>query len=85
MMNTALIESLKTLSVAKRIQLVEDQWDSIACAPVNVDLPKTQADELEPKTRRARTESWLLIVLGGAQKEDTGRSMSAAVFLTPDA
>jgi len=34
------------LSVAERIQLVEDIWDSIAAVPESVDLPPAQRDEL---------------------------------------
>ncbi len=42
-----LLESLKTLSVAERIQLVEDLWDSIAITQEEFGLSKAQQIELE--------------------------------------
>lgn len=45
-MNTQLSEILQ-LSVAERIQLVEDIWDSIAVVPENVLLTAEQEAELE--------------------------------------
>lgn len=45
-MNTQLSEILQ-LSVAERIQLVEDIWDSIAAAPENVSLTEEHEAELE--------------------------------------
>jgi len=35
------------LSVAERIQLVEDLWDSIAANPDDVPIPAWQIEELE--------------------------------------
>lgn len=50
-MNTT-IDDIKTLSVAERIQLVEDIWDSIAAdAPETVQLSEMQKAELH---RRAQ-------------------------------
>lgn len=45
-MNTQLAEILQ-LSVAERIQLVEDIWDSIAAVPEAVALTEEQETELE--------------------------------------
>ena len=45
-MNTQLSEILQ-LSVAERIQLVEDIWDSIATVPDAVSLTEEQQAELE--------------------------------------
>jgi putative addiction module component (TIGR02574 family) len=45
-MNTQLSEILQ-LSVAERIQLVEDIWDSIAAVPEAVSLTEEQEGELE--------------------------------------
>ena len=45
-MNTQLSEILQ-LSVAERIQLVEDIWDSIAVVPDAVSLTAEQEAELE--------------------------------------
>jgi len=42
-----LLESLKTLSVAERIQLVEDLWDSIAMTQEEFGLSEAQQIELE--------------------------------------
>lgn len=46
-MNAQLLESLKTLPVAERIQLVEDLWDSIAMPQVDFGLTASQETELE--------------------------------------
>ncbi len=45
-MNTQLSEILQ-LSVAERIQLVEDIWDSIATVPEAISLTEEQKAELE--------------------------------------
>jgi len=45
-MNTQLSEILQ-LSVAERIQLVEDIWDSIATVPEAVSLTEEQKAELD--------------------------------------
>jgi len=42
-----LLESLKTLSVAERIQLVEDLWDSITITQEEFGLSEAQQIELE--------------------------------------
>jgi len=42
-----LLESLKTLSVAERIQLVEDLWDSIAITQEEFGLSEAQQIELK--------------------------------------
>jgi putative addiction module component (TIGR02574 family) len=59
------LESLRQLSVAERLQLVEDLWDSIAVETPAPDLPLTPALRAELDRRlkdldegRERTFSW---------------------------
>jgi putative addiction module component (TIGR02574 family) len=47
---------LMQLSVAERIQLVEDLWDSIASTPENVPLTDAQQTELERRLTAYRAE-----------------------------
>lgn len=53
-MNTQLSEILQ-LSVAERIQLVEDIWDSIAVVPEAVPLTDEQKAELDRRLESYRT------------------------------
>ncbi len=53
-MNTQLSEILQ-LSVAERIQLVEDIWDSIAVVPDAVSLTAEQEAELERRLEAYQT------------------------------
>lgn len=46
-MRSVPIEELLKLSVAERIQLVEDLWDSIAADPDGVPLTEAQKAELD--------------------------------------
>ncbi|MFO1434394.1 MAG: addiction module protein [Candidatus Competibacteraceae bacterium] len=46
-MDIQLLESLKMLSVAERIQLVEDLWDSIAVTQEEFGLSEAQQIEFE--------------------------------------
>jgi len=49
-MNTQLLETLetlKTLPVPERIQLVEDLWDSIAISQADFELTEAQRAELD--------------------------------------
>jgi putative addiction module component (TIGR02574 family) len=46
-MSAITFESIQHLSVAERIQLVEDIWDSIAAAPETLALSETQRQELD--------------------------------------
>jgi putative addiction module component (TIGR02574 family) len=48
------IEELLKLSVAERIQLVEDLWDSIAADPENVPLSEPQLEELRRRLAEHR-------------------------------
>ena len=48
------IEELLKLSVAERIQLVEDLWDSIAADPENVPLSESQLKELRRRLAEHR-------------------------------
>lgn len=46
-MSSVPIEDLLKLSIAERIQLVEDLWDSIAADPSSVPLTEKQRAELD--------------------------------------
>ncbi|MDQ3815459.1 MAG: addiction module protein [Armatimonadota bacterium] len=46
-MATLTFEEIRSLSVAERIQLVEDIWDSIAATPEALELPEAQRQELD--------------------------------------
>ncbi len=46
-MSSVPIEELLKLSVAERIQLVEDLWDSIAADPESLPLTEAQKAELD--------------------------------------
>ena len=46
-METQLTTDILRLSVAERIQLVEDIWDSIAVAPSELPLTAAQEEELD--------------------------------------
>lgn len=46
-MSTISVSDLLHLSVAERIQLVEDLWDSIASEPEALELTPTQKEELD--------------------------------------
>jgi len=46
-MDTAILETIRELSVDERIQLVEDIWDSIALAPESLELTEPQRRELD--------------------------------------
>ena len=46
------IDKLRELSVAERIQLVEDLWDSIAADSANVKLSVLQTEELDRRIKR---------------------------------
>ena len=41
------LETLETLPVPERVQIVEDLWDSIARTNENVPIPQWQKDELD--------------------------------------
>ncbi len=42
-------QSIEQLSVAERIQLVEDIWDSIAATPETLGLTEKQTQELDDR------------------------------------
>ena len=46
-MNPQVLETIKTLPVAERIQLVEDLWDSIALPQADFALSEAQEVELD--------------------------------------
>ncbi len=51
-MSSSLLDEIRKLSVAERIQLVEDVWDSIAAAAEELPVPDSHREELA----RRRTE-----------------------------
>jgi putative addiction module component (TIGR02574 family) len=46
-MNTDLLSDILKLSVAERIQLVEDVWDSIAAEPEELPLTEEERQEMD--------------------------------------
>ena len=50
------IEDLLKLSVAERIQLVEDLWDSVAADPTNVPLTEAQKKELRARVAEHKAD-----------------------------
>lgn len=51
-MESNLTQEILKLSVAERIQLVEDLWDSIVRAPELVPVTDAQKDELDQRLER---------------------------------
>ena len=49
---TTALQELETLSVAERVQIVEDIWDSIARSNANLPVPQWQKDELTRRKER---------------------------------
>jgi len=50
-MQSELSKEIKKLSVAERILLVEEIWDSIALENEAIELSKTQKDELDRRSQ----------------------------------
>lgn len=48
-MNTLTSQAIQQLSIAERIQLVEDIWDSIATTPEALELTIAQRRELDER------------------------------------
>lgn len=46
-MRTVTLEDIKDLTVAERIQLVEDIWDTVVAESPDLDLTPAQAAELD--------------------------------------
>ena len=55
-MSNVPIEDLLKLSVAERIQLVEDLWDSIAADPEGLPLTEAQKAELDRRREAHRAD-----------------------------
>lgn len=55
-MSSVPIEELLKLSVAERIQLVEDLWDSIAADPEGFPLTEAQKAELDRRLEEHRAD-----------------------------
>lgn len=55
-MGTITISDLLHLSVAERLQLVEDLWDSIATEPEALELTQAQKDELDRRMAEHRAD-----------------------------
>jgi len=58
-MSTNFNEELLKLSIAERIQLVEDLWDSIAQAPQDIPVTNAQRAELDRRLDRFTQDSTL--------------------------
>lgn len=56
-MSTLTLKGIQQLSVAERIQLVEDIWDSIATAPETLGLTENQQQELDNRLQAHRHDS----------------------------
>jgi putative addiction module component (TIGR02574 family) len=55
-MGTITISDLLHLSVAERLQLVEDLWDSIASEPEAMQLTQAQQEELDRRMAEHRAD-----------------------------
>lgn len=55
-MGTITISDLLHLSVAERLQLVEDLWDSIAAEPEAMELTQAQKEELDRRMAEHRAD-----------------------------
>lgn len=49
---TTALQEIETLSVAERVQIVEDLWDSIALSNAKLPVPQWQKDELARRKDR---------------------------------
>ena len=52
LMNNSLPPEILQLNIAKRIQLVEDIWDSISTTTEEIDLTEAQEKKLEVRLER---------------------------------
>ena len=55
-MTTMNLNEISQLSVAERIQLVQDIWDSIWSVPEDVQLTEAQSQELDRRLQSYRRE-----------------------------
>lgn len=55
-MRSSLLAEILSLSVAERIQLVEDVWDSIAAEPEELPLTKEERQELDGRLADAEAK-----------------------------
>ena len=55
-MGTISVSDLLHLSVAERLQLVEDLWDSIAAQPEALELTEAQKEELDRRLAEHRVD-----------------------------
>lgn len=53
-MSSSLLEEIRKLSVAERIQLVEDVWDSIATSDEELPIPDSHRQELARRREEHR-------------------------------
>ncbi|MBI3961100.1 MAG: addiction module protein [Chloroflexi bacterium] len=53
-MMTPTLDSILQLSIAERIQLVEDIWDSIVAAPDRIPITQAQRAELDRRLQEHR-------------------------------
>jgi len=55
-MTTITLNEISQLSVAERIQLVQDIWDTIWSVPENLELTEAQSQELDRRLQNYRRE-----------------------------
>jgi len=55
-MSSSLLEEIRKLSLAERIQLVEDVWDSIAAEAEEFPIPASHREELARRREAHRLE-----------------------------
>ena len=55
-MTTITLNEISQLSVAERIQLAQDIWDSILTTPERIELTEAQSQELDRRLQNYRQE-----------------------------
>ena len=55
-MTSATLDKILRLSVAQRMQLAEDIWESVAASPERVPVTEAQRKELDRRLQRHRAE-----------------------------
>lgn len=55
-MTTMTLNEISQLSVAERIQLVQDIWDTVWSRPENLELTEAQSQELDRRLQNYRRE-----------------------------
>jgi putative addiction module component (TIGR02574 family) len=71
-----MVVDIEQLSVAERIQLVEDLWDSLATTPEAIPVTQAQRDELDRRLQAHRENpsegaSWAQVKDGIKQRAES--------------